>query len=147
MAFHIFGQTIGFVNNSPNILLPLDKSNIYSVTITYLHHNDRSLPFYSTKSWTFVRGAACTIDRNFGFIGRYFFHGAIENHVVHHHASRIPFYHTVEASKALRRVMGTQYRSDFDTNYLWAFWKLRSELRFVEDVDEGHEIYFFPKSI
>jgi fatty acid desaturase len=74
------------------------------------------------------------------------FHGATEAHVLHHHASRIPFYNAAEASEALQGVMGSHYQSDFDTPYMWAFWKIRRECRFVEKVDEAHDIYFFPKS-
>jgi omega-6 fatty acid desaturase (delta-12 desaturase) len=93
-----------------------------------------------------LRGAASAVDRDFGFIGRHLFHGAIETHVLHHHASKIPFYHASEASAAIRGVMGSHYSSDFETNYLWAFWKNRRQCRFVEEVgDEGSGIYFFKK--
>ena len=56
----------------------------YAVAITYLQHTDPSLPHYQPESWNFARGAAATIDRDFGFVGRHIFHGIIETHVVHH---------------------------------------------------------------
>lgn len=74
------------------------------------------------------------------------FHGAIETHVLHHHASRVPFYHAAEASAAIRGVMGQHYKSDFETPYLWAFWKNRRACRYVEEKDEGSDIYFFSKT-
>jgi fatty acid desaturase len=114
------------------------------VTITFLQHCDISLPYYSNKSWTFVRGSASAIDRSFGIIGHHFFHGATEAHVLHHHASRIPFYHAVEASEAMQTIMGAHYQSDFETPYLWAFWKIRRQCRWVEKREEDHEIYFYP---
>lgn len=116
-----------------------------TVTITFLQHTDFSIPYYPTRTWTFLRGAASTVDRDFGFIGRVLFHGAIETHVLHHHASRIPFYHAVEATKAIRGVMGVHYQSDFETPYLWAFWKNRRACMFVEEVDKGSDIYFFSR--
>ena len=48
---------------------------------TILQHTDPQIPHCSTSSWTFVRGAAATIDRDFGFIGRHLFHGITETHV------------------------------------------------------------------
>jgi len=116
-----------------------------AVTITYLQHTDISIPYYPSKTWSFLRGAASTVDRDFGFIGRHIFHGAIETHVVHHHSSRIPFYHAAEASLAIRKVMGTHYQSDFKTPYMWAFWKVHRQCWFVEEKDLGSEIYFFQK--
>lgn len=125
--------------------MKIQRLTISTVTITFLQHTDFSLPFYPTRTWTFLRGAACTIDRDFGFIGRVLFHGAIETHVLHHHASRIPFYHAIEATQAIRGVMGVHYQSDFETPYLWAFWKNRRDCMFVEEKDKGSDIYFFSR--
>lgn len=127
-------------------LFPYLWTNHWILTITFLQHTDLSIPFYPSNTWSFLRGAASTVDRDFGFIGRHIFHGAIETHVVHHHSSRIPFYHAAEASQAIRKVMGIHYQSDFKTPYLWAFWKNYRECRFVEEIDQGTNIFFFSKS-
>jgi omega-6 fatty acid desaturase / acyl-lipid omega-6 desaturase (Delta-12 desaturase) len=82
------------------------------VAITYLQHTDGSLPHYSPEEWNFVRGAAATIDRDFGFIGRHLMHGIIETHVLHHYVSTIPFYHADEATRAIIPVMGRHYKQD-----------------------------------
>lgn len=42
------------------------------------------VPHFDAGSWTFVKGALATVDREFGFVGRHLFHGIIEYHVVHH---------------------------------------------------------------
>jgi len=117
-----------------------------SVTITFLQHTDFSIPYYPTNTWTFLRGAASTVDRDFGFIGRHLFHGAIEGHVMHHHVSRIPFYYAAEATQAVRKVMGTHYQSDFKTPYLWAFWKNYRTCRHVVETEKASNIYFFAKT-
>ena len=70
------------------------------------------MPHYTADQWNFVRGAAATIDREFGFIGRHLFHGIIETHVLHHYVSSIPFYNAEEASEAIKPVMGKHYRAD-----------------------------------
>jgi fatty acid desaturase len=126
------------------------------VTITYLHHTDFALPYYPPSSFTFLRGAASTVDRDFGFIGRHLFHGAINTHVLHHHCCKIPFYHAQEASEAMRKVMGKAYISDFEGSYLAAFWRNYTTCKFVEpaatgeteeigesDRDMKEEVYFF----
>ena len=63
---------------------------IFTVAITYLQHTDPSLPHYTGASWNYVRGAAATIDREFGFIGRQLLHGIIETHVLHHYVQHHP---------------------------------------------------------
>jgi fatty acid desaturase len=105
-----------------------------TVTITYLHHTDFALPYYPPSSFTFLRGAASTIDRDFGFIGRHLFHGAINTHVLHHHCSKIPFYYAQEASVAMKKVMGEAYISDFEGSYLAAFWRNYRTCSYVEPV-------------
>lgn len=120
-------------------------TNHWILTITFLQHTDTSLPYYPSKTWSFLRGCASTIDRDFGFIGRNLFHGAIDYHVLHHHASRIPFYHAKEASDAIKSVMGSHYQSDVKTPFMWAFWRNYNACRFVEEKDMGSGIYFFGK--
>lgn len=95
-------------------LFSLAKSNLthWEVAITYLQHTDPTLPHYDTQAWNFVRGAAATIDREFGFIGRQLLHGIIETHVLHHYVSTIPFYNADEATEAIKPIMGQHYRSD-----------------------------------
>ena len=62
------------------------------VMITYLHHTDPELPHYRNKSWTYSRGAAATMDRDFlGWQGRFFLHGISHYHVVHHYFPKMPF--------------------------------------------------------
>lgn len=54
------------------------------VAITYLHHTHPEVHHFDADSWTFVKGALATVDRDFGFVGRHLFHGIIDTHVVHH---------------------------------------------------------------
>ena len=106
-----------------------------SVAITYLQHTDPTLPHYKAESWNFTRGAAATIDREFGFIGRTLMHGIIETHVLHHYISTIPFYHADEASEAIKPVMGRHYRSDVkdgSLGFLKALWSAARWCQWVE---------------
>jgi omega-6 fatty acid desaturase (delta-12 desaturase) len=109
-----------------------------AVAITFLQHTDPSLPHYQGDTWNFARGAAATIDREFGFIGRNLFHGIIETHVLHHYISTIPFYHADEASEAIKPVMGQHYRSDTadgPLGFLKALWDSARWCQWVEPME------------
>ena len=75
--------------------------NHWFVTMTYLHHTDPTIPRYRGQAWTYARGAAATIDRDFlGWQGIFFLHGVSHYHVVHHFFPKIP--HCKFSSQASR---------------------------------------------
>ena len=132
--------------------LPLTHPNVITrtVAITFLQHTDPSLPHYENAAWTFTRGAAATIDREFGFVGRHLLHGIIETHVLHHFVSTIPFYHADEATAAIRPVMGAHYRSDVRDGpfgFLKSLWRSMRMCQWVEPSagasGEARDVLFF----
>ncbi|KFY29475.1 hypothetical protein V493_02346 [Pseudogymnoascus sp. VKM F-4281 (FW-2241)] len=130
--------------------IPYMWVNHWLVAITYLQHTDPSLPHYTPSSWTYVRGAAATIDRDFGFIGRHILHGIIETHVLHHYVSTIPFYHADAASEAIKPVMGRHYRADTKggaIGFIKSMWKSARWCQWVEPSvgakGEGEGVLFF----
>ncbi|KAF1814546.1 hypothetical protein P152DRAFT_277717 [Eremomyces bilateralis CBS 781.70] len=144
------GKRFGWFNIFVWYIVPYLWVNHWLVAITYLQHTDPSLPHYDATTWTFTRGAAATIDRDFGFIGRHIFHGIIETHVLHHYVSLIPFYNADEASEAIKKVMGKHYRSDTKHGmfgFLYAMWKSTRWCQWVEpnaDAEgEGKGVMFF----
>jgi omega-6 fatty acid desaturase / acyl-lipid omega-6 desaturase (Delta-12 desaturase) len=121
-----------------------------SVAITYLQHTDPTLPHYTGTSWNYVRGAAATVDREFGFIGRQLLHGIIETHVLHHYVSTIPFYHADEATEAIKPIMGRHYRSNVEggsLGFLQSMYKSARWCQWVEPSEgaegEGKGILFY----
>ncbi|EPE27702.1 hypothetical protein GLAREA_04493 [Glarea lozoyensis ATCC 20868] len=143
-------QSFGFQNMLVWYFIPYLWVNHWLVAITYLQHTDGSLPHYSGSSWNYVRGAAATIDREFGFIGRTLLHGIIETHVLHHYVSTIPFYHADEATEAIKPVMGIHYRSNVEggsLGFLKSMWTSARWCQWVEPsegaVGEGKNVYFF----
>lgn len=120
------------------------------MAITFLQHTDPSLPHYTADSWSYTRGAAATIDREFGFIGRTLMHGIVETHVLHHYVSTIPFYHADEASEAIKPVMGRHYRSDTrdgPLGFLKGIWRSARMCHWVEPTEgvegEAKGVMFF----
>ncbi|PKY08811.1 oleate delta-12 desaturase [Aspergillus campestris IBT 28561] len=149
-VLYYVGSTYGWLNLSVWYGIPYLWVNHWLVAITYLQHTDPSLPHYEPESWTFARGAAATIDRDFGFVGRHIFHGIIETHVLHHYVSTIPFYHADEASEAIKEVMGNHYRTEAQTGwtgFLKALWTSPRVCHFVEPTEgaegEGKGVLFF----
>lgn len=119
--------------------IPYVYVNHWLVFITFLQHSDPKMPHYEAHQWNFARGAAATIDREFGFVGKHIFHDIIETHVLHHYCSRIPFYNAREASEAIKKVMGHHYQHS-DENMWVSLWKSARECQFV-DGDNGVMMY------
>ncbi|KAF8471958.1 delta(12) fatty acid desaturase [Kalaharituber pfeilii] len=143
-------QKWGFTNMLVWYFIPYLWVNHWLVAITFLQHTDPTLPHYYPEAWNFARGAAATIDREFGFIGRHLLHGIIETHVAHHYVSTIPFYNADEATEAIKKVMGKHYRSDTKDGpwgFLRAIWTSARWCNFVEECEgaEGEEkaVLFF----
>lgn len=132
-------KNYGAFNVLVNWVIPYIGVNHWLVFITFLQHSDPEMPHYEADQWNFARGAAATIDREFGFVGKHIFHDIIETHVLHHYCSRIPFYNAREASEAIKKVMGKHYRYT-DENMWVSLWKSARWCQFVEG-DNGLLMY------
>ncbi|CAH1454252.1 unnamed protein product [Lactuca virosa] len=118
--------------------------NAFLVTITYLQHTHPSLPRYDDSEWNWMNGAFSTMDRDYGVLNKVF-HNVTDTHVVHHLFSYIPHYHAMEATKAIRPIVGEFYQKD-STPFFMALWRESKNCLFIEP-DEGDEknkgIYWF----
>ncbi|KAF1982175.1 hypothetical protein K402DRAFT_340955 [Aulographum hederae CBS 113979] len=149
-ALYLVGSNFGWQNLLVWYFIPYLWVNHWLVAITYLQHTDPSLPHYDAHTWTYTRGAAATIDREFGFIGRTLLHGIVETHVLHHYVSTIPFYNADEATEAIKPIMGSHYRSDTEggsIGFIKSMWKSARWCQWVEpskDAEgEGKGVMFF----
>jgi omega-6 fatty acid desaturase (delta-12 desaturase) len=149
-VLYLLTQKFGLANMAVWYFIPYLWVNNWLVAITFLQHTDPSLPHYTGSTWNFTRGAAATIDREFGFIGRHLMHGIVETHVLHHFVSTIPFYNADEASEAIKPVMGSHYRADVSDGtigFLRSLWTNSRSCQWVEpNVDaegEGKNVYFY----
>ncbi|KAK2606418.1 Oleate hydroxylase fah12 [Conoideocrella luteorostrata] len=134
-ALFYLGNRFGWANMAVWYFIPYLWVNHWLVAITFLQHTDPTLPHYTAEEWNYVRGAAATIDREMGFIGRHLLHGIIETHVLHHYVSSIPFYNADEASEAIKPVMGKHYRSDTKdgpVGFIHALWQSARWCQWVE---------------
>ncbi|KAL2189138.1 bifunctional D12/D15 fatty acid desaturase [Thermothelomyces heterothallicus CBS 203.75] len=101
------------------------------IAITYLHHTHPEVHHFDADSWTFVKGALATVDRDFGFVGRHLFHGIIDTHVVHHLFPRIPFYKAEEATEAIKPLLGDLYHRE-ERSFLGQLWSTFTRCKYVE---------------
>ncbi|KAK8956874.1 Omega-6 fatty acid desaturase, endoplasmic reticulum isozyme 2 [Platanthera zijinensis] len=113
--------------------VPLLVVNAWLVLITYLQHTHPALPHYDSSEWDWLRGALATVDRDYGFLNRVFHH-ITDTHVAHHLFSTMPHYHAMEATKAIRPLLGKYYRLD-DTPVVKAMWREARECLYVEPDD------------
>lgn len=117
--------------------IPYICVNHWLVMITFLQHTDPILPHYDADTWTFPRGALCTIDRKWlgPIVGPYLLHGIAETHVAHHISSKIPHYNAWEATEALKQRLGEHYHCT-DENVFVSLWKTVRKCRFIEENDK-----------
>jgi len=106
--------------------------NFWLVLITYLQHTDACLPHYRGEEWNFLRGALCTVDRDYGVFLNYMFHNIGNTHICHHLFSYMPHYHAEEATEHIKKVIGSFYLQD-STPIAQALWKSFTKCRFVEE--------------
>jgi len=111
--------------------------NLWLVLITDLQHTDPAIPHYRDEDWSWIKGALCTIDRDYGILN-HIFHHITDTHVAHHLFSTMPHYHAVEATKALIPILGKYYVRDTVSpglvGVVEAVWKSQQYCQFVEDV-------------
>lgn len=131
---HLWVHNFGWFNFTVHWLIPYILVNHWIVFITFLQHTDIRVPRYDSNQWTFARGAGATIDRDFGFVGEFFFHDLIETHVIHHYCGRIPFYQARMATEAIKPVLGVHYLRS-DENMFLMLWKAIRWCEFVEGDD------------
>jgi len=112
--------------------------NFWLVLITYLHHTDVKVPHYRGEEWSFIRGALCTVDRDYGFLNVVLHHIG-DTHVAHHLFSTMPHYHCQEATKHLKALLGRYYIQD-NTPILTAVWRNWKSCHFVSD--KGDILYY-----
>ncbi|XP_058212251.1 delta(12)-fatty-acid desaturase FAD2-like [Rhododendron vialii] len=121
--------------------VPLLIVNGFLVLITWLQHTHPALPHYDSSEWDWFRGALATVDRDYGILNKVF-HNITDTHVAHHLFSTMPHYHAMEATKAIRPILGEYYQFD-GTPLVKAIWREAKECVYVEADDGGQKGVFW----
>ncbi|KAH7843362.1 hypothetical protein Vadar_015715 [Vaccinium darrowii] len=120
--------------------VPLLIVNGFLVLITWLQHTHPAVPHYDSSEWDWLRGALSTVDRDYGILNKVF-HNITDTHVAHHLFSTMPHYHAMEATKAIRPILGDYYQYD-GTPLLKAIWREAKECVYVEPDNGGQKGVF-----
>lgn len=110
--------------------------NVWLVLYTWLQHTDVDVPHFDDEDWTWVKGAFMTVDRPYGGLLDFMHHHIGSTHVAHHMDTRIPHYHAVRATRALRENFPDLYRHD-PTPIPKALWRVATRCHIVSKGDEG----------
>ena len=110
--------------------------NVWLVLYTWLQHTDVDIPHFDDEEWTWVKGAFMTVDRPYGGLLDFMHHHIGSTHVAHHVDARIPHYHAVNATRALRENFPDLYRYD-PTPIPKALWRVATRCQVVSRGDEG----------
>ncbi|KAK1349800.1 Oleate desaturase [Heracleum sosnowskyi] len=113
--------------------------------VAVLQHTHPLVPYYDSTEWDWLRGSLSTIDRNYGILDTVFYQ-VTNTHVAHHLFATIPHYHALEATRAIKPILGEYYRYD-GTIFYKSLWNAIDECVYVEE-DEGVEnkgIYWYNK--
>jgi len=117
--------------------------NMWLVLITDLQHTDAAVPHFRGKEWTWLKGALCTVDRDYGFLNKVFHHIG-DTHVAHHIFHSMPHYHAEEATAAIIPIIGSYYTRTTTAPGLrgiaQALWDTTTNCVCVEDT--GSAVYF-----
>jgi len=97
----LYSTRYGFLNLISFHLIPVFVFACYMVMITFLHHTEVDVPWFSNEEWDYVQGQLSTVDRHYGHV-----HSVIHSigtHQIHHLFTKVPHYHLEEATEHFRR--------------------------------------------
>jgi len=138
-----FSWTFSFGAVVKYYFIPYLWVNFWLVTITYLQHTHQKIPHYRGEEWTFIKGALATVDRDYGILN-HIFHHITDTHVCHHLFSTMPHYNAVQATKYLKKLLGSYYNYD-STPVVKALWDSWSTCHYVPD--EGDVVFYKTKGV
>jgi len=101
-GLYLWAQATSFSQVLAIYIGPYLVVNAYLTGITYLQHTEEDIPHYDETTWTWLKGALCTIDRNYpAFINALQFEIG-STHVVHHMFSDLPHYNAGVANEYVK---------------------------------------------
>ena len=114
-------------------------TNGWLVLYTWLHHSDHKIPHFSDGHFSYMRGATCSVDRNYPAIINYVHHHIGSTHVMHHISFQVPHYRAEDATKVFRERWPHLYRHD-TRPLLETLFDVARNCHYVEDV-QGVQYY------
>ncbi len=138
-AIGYFVQTYNFSIVLRLYIVPYLVMNAFLVLITLLHHTDTYVPHFRSGEWSWLRGSLCTVDRSYGKCLDVVLNHITDTHVCHHIFSKMPFYHCVEATEAIKPILGKYYLKD-ETPIIQALWRAITHCIYVQN--DGQVVFY-----
>lgn len=134
-GLYLWAQATSFATVFAMYIGPYLVGNMWLTGYTLLHHTAEDIPHYDESKWTWLRGALCTIDRNYpAFINALHFDIG-STHVLHHIFHYLPHYNAQVANEYLKQVLGKEYR--YDDRNIWTSLYETSKLSVAEYTGNG----------
>ncbi|CBI30021.3 unnamed protein product, partial [Vitis vinifera] len=96
----------------------------------------------SKLGWRYSRFACHFDPHDYGILNKVFHH-ITDTHVAHHLFSTLPHYHAMEATKAIKPVLGDYYQFD-GTPFYKAMWREAKECVYVQsDGDKSKGVFWY----
>ena len=135
-AVYLYGQVYGYCALTVHYLIPVFIFASWLVVVTFLHHMDTGVAWYSDSNWSNVIGQLSTVDRDYGWAHELTHN--IGTHQIHHLFSKVPHYHLEEATKHFRATFPELVRRSSDP-IMPAFFRLfhvfQNERRIKNDTE------------
>jgi len=116
---------------------------MWLVMYTDLQHTDVRIPHYRGEAMEWIKGALCTMDRDYGMYN-IMHHHIGDTHVAHHLFSYMPHYHAQEATEAIKPILGKYYLVDNKPagmrGVVQALYETATQCRYV--ADEGEVLWW-----
>ncbi|CAF1248878.1 unnamed protein product, partial [Didymodactylos carnosus] len=100
-VMYLYAQSCGYLALICYHLIPVFIFGCYMVIITFLHHTEIDVPWYSNDEWDYVQGQLSTVDRHYGHVHSIIH--SIGTHQIHHLFTKVPHYHLEEATEYFRK--------------------------------------------
>ncbi len=120
-------------------LIPYFFTNCWLVLYTLLHHTDLRTTYYRGASWSWLKGALSTVDRDYGVFDS-IHHQIGSTHVCHHLFSNIPHYYAREATEAIKPILGDYYHKN-ETPILKTLFQIEKKCQVV--FEAAKDVYCF----
>lgn len=134
-GLYLWAQAMSFKTVFALYVGPYLIVNMWLVGYTFLQHTEEDIPHYDATTWEWLKGALCTVDRNYpAYINALHFDIG-STHVLHHIFSQLPHYNAPIANEYLKQILGKQYR--FDPAPVWKSLYRVSKFAAVEKVGAG----------
>jgi omega-6 fatty acid desaturase (delta-12 desaturase) len=91
---------------------PYFVNNMWLMVYAWLHHTHEDVPHYDETTWSWIKGALSTMDRNYPAYINCLHYNIGSTHVVHHLFSYLPHYNAPEATLYVKKLLGDAYNYD-----------------------------------